>query len=129
VVKKISDNIKPKKITDFIPASKTDKIKFVNFGANKEPYIIHVENWDVYEIPALKNEWRKTLYILDIEGRGIRINSIGFQELLKPYWNKKASLVVRRYIPKDDEGNLVPSATKYFVNQFNESSLWSYEEA
>ncbi len=118
---------KPKKLVDFEPAKPSGKINFINFGTEGEPFIIHIEDWDVFEIPALKEEWRKTIYILDIDRRGIRINSMGFQELLKPFWGKKSSLVVRRNIPRDDQGNLIPSATKYRLNQLNEASLWSYE--
>lgn len=119
---------KPRKITDFKPAESSTRVSFINFGTEGEPFIIHIKQWDVYEIPALKEEWRKTIYVRDVDGRGIRINSVGLQILLKPFWGKQSSLVVRRFIPKDEEGNMIPSATKYKVNQFNEASLWDYKE-
>jgi len=116
-----------KKIDNFVPGSKSDRISFINFGSLGEPFIVHISSWDVFEMPALKKEWRKTLYILDHENRGIKINSLGFQNELKPFWNKKSSLVVRRMIPKNEDGSLLTSATTYKVNQFNSAKLWDYK--
>ena len=116
-----------KKVPDFVPGSKKETIHFLNFGSEGLGYIVHISNWDVYEMPALKKGWRKTLYLLDHEERGIKINSIGFQNQLKPFWDKKASLLIRRTIPKGENGKLLTSATIYKVNQFNEASLWCYE--
>lgn len=118
-----------KKVTGFkISGKKDQKIHFINFGSAGESYIVHIENWDVYEMPALKKEWRSTLFIKDVENRGIRINSTGLQVLLEPFWGKKASLVIRRWIPKDNEGNLINSATRYGLNQLDPGQLWSYDE-
>ena len=120
--------IKPRKIENFEPAKQSAKIQFINFGSEGEPFIIHIEDWGVYELPALKKEWRKTLFILDVDGRGIKINAIGFQILLKPFWNQKSSLVVRRFIPKNEDGTLLTSGTTYKVNQFNSAKLWDYQD-
>jgi len=118
----------PKKITEFKWSEKKDTIQFINFGSEGEPFVVHIEDWTVYEMPPATKGWRPTNYILDIEGRGIRINSLGFQAELEQYVGKKASLTIRRFIPKDHEGKLLFSGTAYKVNQFNEASLWSYED-
>ncbi|GAG68411.1 unnamed protein product [marine sediment metagenome] len=124
----VKKNMSYKKVDDFkLPGKKDQKIHFINFGSAGESYIVHIKDWDVYEMPALKKEWRSTLFIKDIENRGIRINSSGFQLLLEPFWGKKASLVIRRWIPKDDQGALINSATRYGLNQLDPKELWMYD--
>jgi len=119
-----------KKVEGFKPhdeGMKPKKVQFINFGSEGEAFIVHISKWTAYEIPALKDTWRPTLFILDHEQRGIRINSKSFQTLLKPFWNKKSSLVIKRNIMKDKEGELVYSTTKYQVNQLNPATLWDYD--
>jgi len=118
-----------KKVEGFKPhdEKKDKKVQFINFGSEGEAFILHISKWTTYEMPALKDTWRPTLFILDHEGRGIRINSKSFQALLKPFWNKKSSLVIRRTILKDKQGELIYSTTKYHVNQLDPKSLWVYE--
>jgi hypothetical protein len=119
-----------KKVANFKPADKpkADKIYFINFGSDGESFILHIDNWDTYEMPALKEEWRNTIFIFDVENRGIRINSQNLQSQLKKYWGKKASLVIQRWIMKDKKGNFIYSTTEYKVTQLNPKSLWDYED-
>lgn len=118
-----------KKVTGFKPESgvKAEKIRFINFGSEGEAFIVHISKWDVYEMPALKEEWRSTLFLLDHDGRGVRINSNNFQRLLKPFWGKKASLDIRRFITRDKKGELIYSTTVYQVYQLDEEELWVYK--
>jgi len=119
-----------KKIEGFKPDDKpkADKIWFVNFGSDLEPFIVHIKDWDVFEMPALKKEWRPTKFLFDVENRGIRINSQKLQSLLKPFWGKKASLVFRRSIMKDSKGAFIYSTTEYKLNQLDPNKLWVYED-
>jgi len=118
-----------KKVEGFKPhdEKKSKKVQFINFGSEGEAFILHISKWITYEMPAMKDTWRPTTFIFDHEGRGIRINSKSFQQLLKPFWNKKSSLVIRRNIMKDSDGELIYSTTKYQVNQLNPATLWDYE--